>query len=884
MPSQHITIAATERLARDLRIEANQAEREQAKLVWEAPEITGMQQFIVSLWEQGWPEERLLDPVTEAAIYRKIVTRSREGKRLLNPAPTAKQAQAAMALVQHYRLPLRDPSMAEQAEFHALQKWARSIRTHQREYNWLGSADMLRLLIQRLPKWHDAGELILPQSIQLVGFLDKTPLEARLLKTLSDLGVAVTEDRAGANRAPTYRLVRDLTQEDELRRVAYAIRAALDECDDPATIPRIAVVVPDINKFRADVERIFTPILAPHRRWPEHANVPPPWRWMKGTPLVEHPIADAALQILKIQGKRMALDDVTSLLLNKYIGHAHSESMGRASVDYMLRKWGSRTVQIKGLMSLAEPDPGRGMAPNFAERLQGMIEHLRSNQDPALPSVWSERFMSRLSIMGWPGSTELSSESWQAKEQVRHQLQFLAGLDPVLGSIGFQDALNQLTDMCTGHPFLPRTDYFIPVEIMDIWDTPGHHYDRAFIVGMVSNALPDRASPNPFLPFQMQKEAGIPACCADTQLVRAERLKETLSSLASEVVISCPSQTADGYHLTPSLLLGTWPLYEEAGSEVAAPRPAPALEYHESTFPPVSPEELPTVRGGVQILGAFARAPFFSAVESRLHLRPFPTPSEGISAAMQGEIIHGAMDLLWGELKDSATLHARADVLPELIETAVQGVFENPKIVPPYSLGPRLALIEKQRACRLIARWMQRVELERIEPFAVVAREIAVEGNINGLPVKLRIDRIDRVETVNGPRFLILDYKTGAEINTGGWQADTLTDPQLPIYATSVDLSAMGFTAPDGIGFAHITDDKCGAHLRANWTGSLDGKGKGKPVEDWPGQLAEWRDQLNANAGGFLAGASEVDYSALSRCEVFHGYLFGLLRQGEQVA
>lgn len=887
MSAPHLIITATERLARDLRLAANQQAHLAQKTAWEAPLITSLPQFALSLWQQVWDTERFIDPTTEGAIYRKIVTRSHEGRLLLNPVPTARQAQNAMALVYHYGVDIHAPMMTEQAEFHALQKWTRTVRTHQKERAWVGAAELLRRLVQRLPKWVPEGEVILPGSILLRGFLMHTPLESRFLDTLAGLGVDIEQSVPDSN-TPRYQLVRDLTEKEELQRVAETIREVLEHCEDKVKVPRIAVVVPDVNKYRASVDQAFTPILAPHINWPEYASVPPPWRWMKGTPLCDHPIADAAIQILAIQGSRMGLDEATALLLNRHLGGAQSERTGRARIDYTLRLWGSRNVQLKAMLLLAEPDQGKGYAPDFAARLQALREHLRGHNTPALPSQWSTRFTERLSMMGWPGEQSLSSEAYQASEQVKVQLRHLATLDGVLGEMKAHEALEQIGEMLAAHPFLPRSDYMIPVEVMDMWDTPGHHYDLAFVVGMTAGALPERASPNPFLPYQLQKEAGVPSCCAETQYLRATLLKHTLSGLADEVIISCPMQTADGYHLTPSLLLGAWPTMDADAAEMAGEKgraaPRVELEIHESVFPPVSDIELPLVRGGVSIMASYARAPIFATLEARLHLNEFPRPSEGISAATQGDILHAAMDLLWAELGNADGLKAREAELETLVAEAVEAAFADPRVVPPYSIGPRLGAIEKARAGRVMLRWLRGVELERPDPFEVIAREVAVPGEVNGLPIKLRIDRIDRVHTAHGEKILILDYKTGASVNVTGWQPESLTEPQLPIYATCVDLSSLGIATPDGIGFAHLSDIECKAHVRTNWTGSLTGRGSAQPVENWGQQLAEWRMQLETNAAGFLAGKSEVDYRTLSRNEVFHGYLYGMLRKDEQPA
>jgi probable DNA repair protein len=872
--SAKVIVAATERLARAIRTRYY-AQQGQGNAAWENIKALSFNGFIAELWNQLWAPEQLVEAGLQTGVVRRIIQDSSEGGHLLNPAPAARLVQKALSIVEHYRINVHNPVFLESSEHTALLMWRKVLGNHKERHGWLTHDDAIERLISCIRD--GAIALHLPSDLEMIGFLSLSPLQQDFVKALRDAGVNVTE-RSVEQGSPQYTLIRDGTSEEEIARVAVCIKDILLQFKSrPMDAPSIAVVVPAVEQYRQDVDRIFREHLAPHVSWPGHAHTPAPWRWIKGGALSSTPTANAALQLLRLSGRAIVSDAATSLLLNRYVGDFHAERAGRAYIDKTLRSWGGASVQFKAIAMLAEEAPGHGYAPELGRRLRELQADLAGNNSVALPSLWSERFERRLTIMGWPGVNHLSSEDYQAKESLLAILRVFASMDAVLGALPHHEAVRQITEMVDGHPFIAQCNHIIPVEIMDVWDIAGHRYDYAFVLGMTHDSLPQRAAPNPFLPYELQKAAGVPICCAEAQLARAVTLKAHISSLAPNVVVSCPAAGRDGRHLTPSLLLGNWNVETQSPTQTQEIIEA-TLEPCNSAFPAVTEDEVPLLRGGVRIFSAYARSPIFAALESRLRLESFPEVTDGISARMQGDIIHAAMDILWGILGDSKGLLRHVDGLDGIIRRAIEMVFEMPNIVPPYSLGKKLATMEKHRAFRIIRRWMCEIEAVRTDAFEVICREVTVEGVIGGVPVKLRIDRIDRVMTPAGERFLVLDYKTGASVYPSGWLIESLVEPQLPIYVACMDLSGIGIGRADGIGFAHLTDAECAAHIRTNWSGSLTGKGNARPVSDWDAQLDDWRAQIDANAEGFMAGQSEVDYQSVHRHKVTYGHLFGLLR------
>ena len=174
-------------------------------------------------------------------------------------------------------------------------------------------------------------------------------------------------------------------------------------------------------------------------------------------------------------------------------------------------------------------------------------------------------------------------------------------------------------------------------------------------------------------------------------------------------------------------------------------------------------------------------------------------------------------------------------------------------------------------AAKLIEVWLQ-VEAKRGQSFDVIACEAPAEVEIEGIRVKMIVDRIDQL--ADG-RQVIIDYKTGASIDTKNWAEQRITEPQLPIYAALVneDVAAVVFAKVllDKPAFAGVADEK---DILPGVQGIGDDKQKVfDPAEfpDWIAVITHWRERLHAVAKEVKMGQAGVvfaDEKGLQYCEV----------------
>jgi exodeoxyribonuclease-5 len=205
------------------------------------------------------------------------------------------------------------------------------------------------------------------------------------------------------------------------------------------------------------------------------------------------------------------------------------------------------------------------------------------------------------------------------------------------------------------------------------------------------------------------------------------------------------------------------------------------------------------------------------------------------------------------------------------IAEAVRIALQNFELARRITLPPRFRELEAARLARLLDVWLG-VEGKRSLPFEVLACEQHADIEIEEIRVKMVVDRIDRL--ADG-RQVIIDYKTGASIDTKNWAAQRITEPQLPIYAALVNdqVAAVVFAKVllDKPAFAGVADE---TDILPGVAGLGDSKQKiFDPAEfpDWIALITRWRERLHAVAGEVKAGQAAVafaDEKDLQYCEV----------------
>jgi ATP-dependent helicase/DNAse subunit B len=250
--------------------------------------------------------------------------------------------------------------------------------------------------------------------------------------------------------------------------------------------------------------------------------------------------------------------------------------------------------------------------------------------------------------------------------------------------------------------------------------------------------------------------------------------------------------------------------------------------------------------GGSGLLKSQAACPFQAFAKYRLGAKPWDEAKPGLHPLDRGNLLHSVLEPIWKELGSQHQLRAlRTEQRRELIEDAFDETIEKKTSHYLPLQGPRLRAIERQRLVKLLLEWLDAECLRKA--FHVVQQEGDVEAEFCGLRLKLRIDRIDKLEN---DRHVLIDYKSG-EASAKSWDGDRPDEPQLPLYLLTAGLD---FAA---VALARFKIGDIGFEGYADGNGIISGI-KAPPL-GWRPQQREWRRVLERLATNFREGRAVVD-------------------------
>ena len=172
------------------------------------------------------------------------------------------------------------------------------------------------------------------------------------------------------------------------------------------------------------------------------------------------------------------------------------------------------------------------------------------------------------------------------------------------------------------------------------------------------------------------------------------------------------------------------------------------------------------------------------------------------------------------------------------------------------SMPKRYLQLEETRLIGLVTEWL-RYEAARV-PFTVIETEQKTEVSIDGLLLKLRLDRIDRL---NDGSLLVIDYKSG-DVSPKSWDMPRPGDVQLPLYAGFALEGEDGELG--GFVFAKVRAGKMEfagriRQAKATLRGDLRGNTNLVKAPLTAEQVLSWKKYIELLARNFLTGRAEAD-------------------------
>ncbi|MCY4213217.1 MAG: PD-(D/E)XK nuclease family protein [Gammaproteobacteria bacterium] len=446
---------------------------------------------------------------------------------------------------------------------------------------------------------------------------------------------------------------------------------------------------------------------------------------------------------------------------------------------------------------------------------------------------WVAAFGDILQRARW--GAEAGSRQFQALRNLMDCLDRYCGFTQSPG-IDATRGLQTLRDLLDTQVFAPQRRP-APIQVLGYLETTGMSFTHLWVAGLSDSAWPQAPSPNPLIPLQLQRVAGVPRLDHDSERDFAEQRLAHWRTACGAFIASWSEEDADGQQDCSPLIK---PLPEAAVDALLAhhrTRRHPDL----AELPPLDQLEPASedrasncegdIQAGTSLIQDQAHCPFRAWAIHRLKLRTKREEETFADALTRGELVHDAFFRLY---RNSQAPFSAANV-----RAAVEGA------VGKFLAGmpaPFQAL-ECERITAIIRAWL---DLEAGHPtFTVIGLEQETQLTLPGAQFRMRIDRVN--EDPDSGHKVVIDYKTGAVSSVNQMVGERLVAPQLPMYAlTDARIKA--------VLVAQVGDEE--VRLQGWSDGSIP-LGK-TPREGWEALRERWREQVQLLIDEFRSGDARV--------------------------
>jgi probable DNA repair protein len=840
--------AETRRIARDSLAEQQwEAVLSEAELIrgasaWPSQPLSSVTRWLANCFEAAQASGQvdrnrlLLSSNQTDRLWRRVIEESSEGQSLVSSSGVSRWARSArQSLLDCGLAPNRQRGREWRDDAAAFLRWNDSFERLLERNGWVDPDSML-YEINRLPAASIGHDLLL---------LDLPPLTAafsRLQECWRGAGFAIGVVEPDDCQATVDALIsRDSRDELDLA-VAWAARRLESAAEAPAAAAakvgaqvegnthadadahariRLAIVIPDLDVRRDEVERAFVDRLGPARVFSAGRK-----------PIEDIGLFGAALSAIELLSGSADFSVLSRWLRSPFFVSQDPDGVRqRATLEIALRS-------VPGTeRNFAESWRRHGLRQLFARKLPDTARQLDLALDRlprrATPTGWTGIWQSCLESLGWQGFElelpEAMLNAWNSAWAA------FSELTPIVGAIDRSRALDAFGGI------VAKQSIYEPmpldgVHLMHRIGQVGPGFAGAWIAGFSDDRFPEPNSANPLLPWPVQTAHRMPGASPEETLAAARAELARLFRRVPEARFSCPARSLDQPLMPGPLIRGWLPAAERENCT----RPSPAnrigarsWQQRSDKAPAMTDAVIP---GGTRTLDLQAKSPAKAFCIARLKAEPLELPTRGIDPRLRGLLVHRTLELLLAPGQTSA-IDSRFDLA---LTTAFQDY-----VKPGDAVWDAQVRAERTRIRQLLDEFGQ-IEAGR-DPFTTIAVERRTEISIESSRLRCRIDRIDCLP--DGGEILI-DYKTGQSVGAR-WFDDRLSDCQLPIYA-----QAAGNVA----GIATIRLGGTAIEYRGAGRQELRLPGPVRSFDgtDWQRQLAHWRIKLSELLDEFSRGDVRV--------------------------
>jgi ATP-dependent helicase/nuclease subunit B len=849
-----LVVTANQRAARTLRHVFDLKQRTEGRLSWEPPSILAWENWLQSLHRrlvlEGKTTEVILNGSQQHALWRAIV-RSDPTIDSLRPVDAlAEAASGAWALLHAYRGRSRLGRYSGNSDTRVFARWASEFERRLKRGEYVTPPQLPERLIVALRR----GEIETPPGLLLVGFDTQLPVQEALLAAFAASGTAV-DSPAQESPASGMRLAVAKTEKEELLACAGWARTELERRPNA----QLAVIVPSIEPLRAAIDRTFRLVLAPELNDVASPAAASPFEFSLGEPLTRNAMVGTALDVLRWSQGPLPLERISSLLLSPYFAMADaSEHLARAEFDAFVRKQKilEPRLSLSALLRLGARWKGNAGIPGLMSHLTALRSAFGSPELPLLGThnSWVETIGDILVAAGWAMAAQLDSVEFQTRRKWESALDELATLDFDTQPVPFAQAVESLERIAHQTLFAPESRH-AAVQILGPFESAGSHFDAVWFLRANDAEWSTTASPNPLLPWQLQRDLNMPGTLPERDIELARSVTARIGASASTVMFSFARESTDGPQRS-SPALRTLALEQvDAETFLAKENTEDSVVLEVITCEPaIEPPPDLVLQGGAGVLEKQAACAFRAFAEVRLFSSPLDRAVLGLDPGERGSIVHKVLQLFWLSVRSQAELKALSwEARNKTLDDCIHAALTEKTRAPDPGWAQAYLDAERQRLRNLLRPWLD-YEAEIRSEFLVKDLESEhSDVTIGPLRLHVKVDRVDTWLHHGAPEGdVILDYKTGIA-NPAEWTGDRPDAPQLPLYAV-----VSGSLKLAGVAFASVRPgNKREIRGYESHKGVLPKTGRDAPP-DLTAQVVEWRRVLTALAEDFHSGNAEV--------------------------
>lgn len=810
------------RLARSHRILFDEWQRARGKVVWPTAEIFSWPVLINRLHQASFAPEVVMNAHQETALWEQAI--AEDGIQLLDLPAAAKAARRAWRLVETWNVPLNDPSFENHVDGKAFRRWVKRFEIKARDRGWITTAGQERAVAIGLEQS--------PSHLMLAGFDEFTPLQQQVLDKCTQLGTQLQKIIPNTEVAERVYGASFEDRSSEIKEVGNWTRSLLDRQPNAS----IGIIATGLAGIRNELDRALEQSLGKRA-----------FNISLGLPLSQWPLSASALLILQLMldGGDLSIEQWGCLLRSPFLYGAEREMNARGQMEARLRRRAGMEVNPRSI-----PEG----CPLLSKMLGDLMDNIQSLPRKQSMSGWALDFASFLKTAGWPGERVLSSTERQTLAAWNEAVSLLTSLESTEGVVDRRIALDWLRRITGETIFQPETAE-APVQVLEGLQAAGSHFDAIWILGMDDRAWPTAAQPEPFLPQELQLRLELPHSSADREYRFSQDLLERLKCSAPLVIGSHPIREGEEVLRPSGFLEGLAPWvedYSQADYWLEQRRLVEVEWLDDFKADELQPG---SITGGSSLIKYTAECPFRGFAMGRLGAGGLESPQPGLPPTERGTLLHTAMECFWKTAKSHANLVALSTIERHaaIAEASRSAVEQHRK----SWMSDRFIGLEQSRIHKLLDDWLTK-EAGR-EPFEVSQMEQKFEIDLDGVTIRLRIDRLDQLS--NG-REVVIDYKSTAP-NSKTWERDRLEEPQLPLYAVARSESAKGVV------FAQLKVGEVKFQGLAEGNTGMGNSVKA-PSQAWEVQLNKWREQLTSFAHELRTGYAAVSPTddACKYCEL----------------